>query len=210
MSTSSQACETPRAVTGKRERLLYRCMRTVRELGLKKSTMDDFALHAGVSRITLYREFGSREKLVRAIIAQRSLTFNRRFMALLADVPDVSLKVEAFLVCSAQFARRNSISRAYMSGPIDFTLAGSELQRISRDTWEPVFAHAKRVGSLSVDIDIDAVAEWILMMQTFLCRLANDSPVSTEHLRGLVRTFIVPAFAGPTQAPRPSVLPLTR
>ena len=178
----------------KRERFLYAGMRCIRKLGIRKCTMDEFAAEAGVTRVTLYREFGSRAELVRAVIAHRSAAFNRRFASKTEHIIDFVPKLEAFLIASMHIARRNPVTREIIHGPIDFTARGSPMHKISYDLWQPVLQRAKDDGTLAETMDFSAAAEWILMMQAFFSRLAADSTTSFSDLHALVRTFVLPAF----------------
>jgi AcrR family transcriptional regulator len=58
-----------------RERILCAAERLIREAGVEAVSMDDVAAAAGVGKGTLYRRFGDRSSLVRALIGATEQTF---------------------------------------------------------------------------------------------------------------------------------------
>ena len=201
MSNSERTSLSPKRLETaalKREKFLYAGMRCILKLGIRKSTMDEFAAEAGVARITLYREFGTREELVRAVIAHRAAAFNRRFAMKTEHIPGFVLRFQLFLMASVNIARRNKVTREVISGPIDFTEPGSVLYRITHDLWQPILERAKIDGEVPAHIDVDSAVEWILIMEAFFSRLGADSSLSKSHLENLVHTFVLPAFIRPS------------
>jgi len=53
-----------RGVADARERLIAACLDLLRTKGLKRFTMDELALRAGMSKRTVYRYFGSKEEII--------------------------------------------------------------------------------------------------------------------------------------------------
>ncbi|HZU79281.1 MAG TPA: helix-turn-helix domain-containing protein, partial [Acidimicrobiales bacterium] len=73
---------------GPRQRILQATYACVARWGLAKTTIEDAAREAGVSRATLYRYFpGGREELVNAVVAWE---FNRFFTRLLHEVQEAA------------------------------------------------------------------------------------------------------------------------
>ena len=86
-----------------RERLLEATYACVARYGLGKTTVEDVARQAGLSRATVYRHFpGGRDELVRATITWEVTRFFRR----LADAVAGATGFEALLVEALLFAHR--------------------------------------------------------------------------------------------------------
>lgn len=81
------------------ERILDAAHEQLRSFGLRRSTVDDVARRARVSRVTVYRRFGTKDGLVSACLLREY----RRFLAdvdlAVADLPTVEDRlVEGFVV----------------------------------------------------------------------------------------------------------------
>lgn len=77
----------------------------VAAVGLARLSLEDVAEAAGVSRQTLYRHFGSRDGLLRALVLREEEWFIERVVAAAAPHPDVEEAVAAG-VCAALDAAR--------------------------------------------------------------------------------------------------------
>jgi AcrR family transcriptional regulator len=183
----------------KQERFLHAGMRCIQRLGLNATTMDDIAAEAGVKRITLYRQFGSRANLIRAIVKNRFDAFNRRFARRMQPSEDFGTLLEEYLRASMRLAIRNPFTRDAIRGRLDFTSPGQPLHTAAREFWAPLIAVAQQAGGVNPDLDIDATSQWILICQFTLCRLALDSAIEPTSTQQLIRSFVLPAFIGRTK-----------
>ena len=88
---------------GTRQRILEATYACVARWGLSKTTVEDAARQAGLSRATLYRYFpGGRDELLSAVVSWQHLDF---FLSLYAEVADAS-SLEEVLERGLPFARR--------------------------------------------------------------------------------------------------------
>ncbi len=184
----------PSKATHKREHLLNAATRCISRLGFRKSTMEEIALEAGVTRVTVYREFGNRRALMEALSARRLATFNEDFLAAtprFASFPDT---VEAYLLASTRAARANPITREIVRGSLGFTRTGTLLHTIMRAMWEPLIQLASSRGETPNSMDVDEAVEWIMVTQHTLSRLVIESGLSEAQVTRIVRAYIAPAF----------------
>lgn len=178
----------------KRDEYIVAGMRCIRRLGIRNSTMEEFASEAGVTRITLYREFGSREVFVKAVISYRSTAFNTRFARRIKRPRRLSQIIESYLLSSVRIARSNPVTRELVRGPVDFAIKGSTLHLISDDLWRPLVLQAIAKHEIAPDVDPGDVAQWVLLAQFTLCRLVIEAKFTAAEIRKLVQSFITPAF----------------
>ncbi len=75
------------------EEMLDAALEQFQHFGLSRTTMDDVARRAGVSRVTIYRRFGSRDRLVDAVILREE----RRFFDLLENALESANSTEEWI-----------------------------------------------------------------------------------------------------------------
>ena len=185
--------QAPKAAQ-RREHLLNAAACCIGRLGYQKSTMEEIALEAGVSRVTVYREFGNRKSLVEALSARRLAVFNATFMAGEPRYESLAAALEAYLVASTRAARENPITRQIVRGSLAFTRTGSPMHTIMRTMWEPLIYTTLSRDSSTSPIDIDGMVEWIMVMQHTLSRLVVETNLAENRVTNIVRNFIAPAF----------------
>ena len=178
----------------KREHLLFAAMRCISRLGFRKSTMEEIALEAGVTRVTIYREFGNRRALIEALAAHRLAAFNESFMASAGQFETIAAALEAYLLASTRTARENPITREIVRGSLGFTRAGAPLHTIMRRMWETLIRSTPKQDETAISLDIDGAVEWIMVTQHTLSRLVIESGLSDPQVTHVVRTYIAPAF----------------
>lgn len=157
--------------------------------------MEDVAQEAGVTRITVYREFGSRSNIMRPIAEFRFEAFNRRFSNAVSMDGELATLLEAYLVASVRIAFHNPTTRQVVQGRLDFTKPGSRMHSLAVEMWREPLARARDSGALERTIDDDSAAQWILLNQTLLSRLSVDTGLGEHQAREMVRNFILPVFA---------------
>ena len=191
--TRGAETESPKAAH-KREHLLNAATQCISRLGFRKSTMEEIALEAGVTRVTVYREFGNRRALMEALSARRLATFNEGFLAEASPFGALPATLEAYLLASTRAARENPITREIVRGSLGFIRTGSLLHTIMRALWEPLIKRAASQGETRPSIDIDGAVEWIMVAQHTLSRLVIETGLTESQVTEVVRTYIAPAF----------------
>lgn len=78
-----------------RDQILTAAFDRVADVGLARLSLEDVAVSAGVSRQTVYRYFGSREGLLRALVVREEQWFIDRVVAAAAPYTDVEDAVSA-------------------------------------------------------------------------------------------------------------------
>jgi AcrR family transcriptional regulator len=79
------------------ERVLEAALEQFQDFGIRRTTVEDVARRAGVSRVTVYRRFASKERLVEAVIVREAQTFFAELEAAVAGLGSVEDRiVEAF------------------------------------------------------------------------------------------------------------------
>ncbi|MFG3109542.1 TetR/AcrR family transcriptional regulator [Streptomyces tendae] len=80
-------------------RILDAALEQFTVLGLRRSSMDDVAKRAGVSRVTVYRRFGTKDTLVEQTLLRENSRFFQRLDQAVAALPTMEERVvEGFVV----------------------------------------------------------------------------------------------------------------
>jgi len=205
--------------TGSRTRVIAAALRCMGRFGLSKTTVDDIAREAGLSRATVYRVFpGGREEIVRATIALEL----ERFFDELAERLEVADGLEDRLV-GAMTSAADQLARHEALG---FLLAHEPelvLPRVSFGALDQVLAVtgaflAPYLGDWLQPEDARRVGEWVtrLVLSHVVCPagaagLSAPEPVGWRSGRGgelalqaaalgddearrLVRQFVLPGL----------------
>jgi AcrR family transcriptional regulator len=183
------------------ERILDAALALAAASGIRNLTMDDVARRAGVGRMTLYRRFGEKARLVEALAVRES----RRILAELdaaapADAPIEDQIVEGF-VTSLRIAREHPLLSRLARFEADGLLAtiaadGQALFAAARAFAAARLRAAQEAGVLgpvaveeAAELLVRLAASFVLIPETIL-------PVEDEErLREVARSLIAPILA---------------
>jgi AcrR family transcriptional regulator len=182
-----------------RQQILAAAERVIQRYGVPKTTMDDIGKETGVSRPTVYRYFGDRDALLRALIERRSrMLFERARTFILSHDTFAEQLVEG-LVYLVDHGRKDPVVRILVS-PEHMELAmplvgGSNLAtELTAEMWEPILHRAVERGEIRADLDMSAVAEWLALVQFILVGRLDFARADDPGHRKMLREFVLPAF----------------
>jgi AcrR family transcriptional regulator len=184
------------------DRILDAALALVAASGIRALTMDDVARRAGVGRMTVYRRFGDRERLLDALAVREG----RRCLAELdaaapVDAP-IAEQVAAGFATSIRLSREHPLlSRLARVEPeqVLHSLAAdaSALFALSRVFVAERLRAARRVGVLADGVDCDQAAELLVRLALSFVLLEDsvlplDDP---ERLSEVARRLVAPMLA---------------
>jgi AcrR family transcriptional regulator len=192
----------------RRARMMRATMALVARTDVPNVTMDRIAEEAGVSRITLYREFGNRAALFEAVIAYRLMLFDWRYFEKNPLPATLPMLLEDYFVATTRISKRNPVTRRWVRGGLSFLRQGSMIHRVAVGTWRPIIAHyglGERLPDSGREVGL-----WINVLQYAFARLSVEAGHEEDELRRQIRLFVAPAFnPSPTpneQGPRSPIL----
>ena len=160
----------------------------VSHFGMRKTSMNDIATRAGVSRQTVYNLFGNREDIFHSAIVHMGEQWRARARArlhkshALADRLDFVFEVlvlDAYKFSHKSPATTDMFIEAYKSAPEAMTAFIAENQTLYREIFEPYEAALNGRG-----IDLRQFAE----MVDITCRGLIREARSIRHLKELLST----------------------
>lgn len=182
-------------------RILDAALERFTAVGLRKTTMDDIAVAAGVGRATVYRRFEGRDDVVRAVILRELARFLAEVDAALAGVTDPLDRFVHGFVSTLRAARENPLLGRLLEVDSDLlvpflTVGGAPALRLSRAFLADELRQSQAQGFIRPDVDVDLVSELLvrlcqslLLTPDGLLRLDDDA-----GLEDLARTYLAPAL----------------
>ena len=173
----------------------------VRRFGIRRTTLEEVARVAGVSRGTVYRYFSSKEDLVTAVLAGAESAFVAETLDAIADEPTLAGKVAA----NALLLRDQTRHRLVLG--LDETEPETVAVLLTRDVgplferwievWMPMFAAAAERGEVRADLDLPRAIEWMLRI---MMSLVTTPPVTFDidddaAVRSFVTDHLVRGFS---------------
>jgi len=172
--------------------------------GVVKTTMEDIAKMAGVSRPTVYRHFSDRDSLILAVVMRRSRSLIGKAQAFMRRHDRFEDQLVEGLVFMVKTGRKDPFVRLLVS-PEHLDMAQQLLGAteavvdLTLELWEPVLAEAVARGELNPGLDFREIALWLTHVKLIMVG-RFDLAVDEDEIRRMLRTFLAPAFL-PSRVP---------
>jgi AcrR family transcriptional regulator len=183
-----------------RERLLNAAEVCFERFGLRRTTIDDVAREAKVSRSTVYRYFDGRGDLIVAAYMRESDAVNERVKALMSKPGPFAERLIKASMRSIESIRQGKYLPLMLT-PEGAMLASKAVTASSafydtmRETMGPFVEQAKLDGEVRPDVELDNFNEW--MLRIIFSFAMFDSPSQTDHrghIRRLLEEYLVPSL----------------
>ena len=195
MGDRAAATETPEVV----ERVLAAADGCFQRFGIAKTTMEDVARAAGISRATLYRYFADRESLLTESVRRRARLNMKTARTHFSRRTTIKDKITDGIARNVRQGKRDPLVRLLVS-PEEMALAAKLLERsglaseLTRELWHPVLREAQANGEIAADIDIGDLCDWIAHLEIMFISQVEDTPEGLIWVRRMVEHFVVPAI----------------
>ncbi|MCO5971565.1 TetR/AcrR family transcriptional regulator [Actinoallomurus soli] len=190
----------PQATTDVRERIVGAAERCFARYGVAKTTVEDIAAAAGLSRATVYRSFaGGRDEVIIEVLLRDLRRFLDRLAARLGTQSSVSDGIVEGVVDAVAFVRGEPRVAALLTpeaaGHTQTAVAGAaqSVLRLCADRVRPYFATAQREGLLRADITVEGAVEFLFRIISSMIVLPHDGDP-----RDFLRVYAVPALTEST------------
>jgi AcrR family transcriptional regulator len=180
-------------------RIVRAAEESIEHFGLHRFTMGDVAKVSGVRRQALYDHVGTRDDLVRAVLAAKARRLRERTVAVIdrhESLPDKIVEGLLFVV-------RDSLAEPYMSGLVgegEFarlsTIVGADelMPKLTGAIWRPVLERAALSGELAADLDFDDVERWLTYITLMLVGSRAQKVSDPDGDRRLLARMLLPVL----------------
>jgi len=178
--------------------------RCIQRHGIRKTTMDDIAREAGISRPSIYRFFADREELLVALTEEHSRALTARthkFLARQASFEDALVEGLLYL---AEHGNRDPFTR-FLVAPEESDFASrigttDTAAALTAEFWDPLLDEAERSGEIREGLDRRQLHIWLANLGLMFMSLLNKDKSATATYREMIRALVVPAFRPDTAA----------
>ncbi|ACY99434.1 MULTISPECIES: TetR/AcrR family transcriptional regulator [Thermomonospora] len=185
-----------------RERIIDAAEECFARYGIAKTTVEDIAAAAGLSRATVYRSVtGGRDELILAVMLRELTRVLDRLAALLRRSGPVPEAVIEGIMDVVSHVRSQPHFAHFLvpeaAGHTQAVVAGAA-ERILDMCCEyvrPYFEAAQREGQIREGIEVEGTVEFLFRIITSLIVL--DRGRDPEATRNFLRSYVVPVIVGP-------------
>jgi TetR/AcrR family transcriptional repressor of uid operon len=187
-----------------RTRVLDAAYEQFGRFGIQRSTMEDVARRAGVSRITVYRRFATKDALVEQVVRREFRRYFDRFLVEIKQAETVADRVVLGFVSSLRAIRDDPLIGGLLAAEPDLIAPsmisdGGRTLATVREFVAGQLRREQRAGNVSDALDVDIVAE--MMVRVSASFLAIPSHLvdldDDEQLAALAHRFLVPMLEPP-------------
>jgi AcrR family transcriptional regulator len=184
------------------ERILDAALGLSAASGVQNLTMDAVARRARVGRMTVYRRFGDKQRLVEALAVREGRRCLAELDAAIGPDAPIEEQVAAGFVTSLRIAREHPLLGRLARFEPETVLAaltedGGAVMRMGRTYIAARLRESQRAGVLG-DVDVDEAAE-LLFRLAFSFVLIQESVLpldDEERLRAVARRLVAPVLSG--------------
>ncbi|MGQ0700404.1 MAG: TetR/AcrR family transcriptional regulator [Panacagrimonas sp.] len=180
------------------DRIIDATVRCFRRFGINKTSMDDIAKAAKLSRPTIYRYFPSRHHLAVEVLVREVRDHTRLVVPILKEhpyPPRAMIEGILFAIATAKEHPYTSIIVSDAGSDLLAKVSGSDEATLAAmsELWLPSLMRWREDGYLRAELKMDDVLLWItLYMHTSLGK--SFVKMTAERMRRMIATLVVPAI----------------
>lgn len=179
-----------------KQEIILAAARCFEQYGPQRTSMDDIAEAAGISRKTLYRIFEDRPKLIQAILQWRWAKIARKIQSRIAKATGFEEALLEGSVTAVSSARNDKLANEIIHKTTDhtleqFLLRGNErIYKANQDIWLTAIEAGRQEGVVKENLSDDRIIEIIASMHALLL-MRDDGPAKQ---REFLKDVLLPAI----------------
>lgn len=176
------------------DRVLAAAYRCFDEFGPVKTTIEDIAKEADVTRRTVYKYFPNKEEILATIYRLEGQKLDAKVLRIAERGGDIA---EA-LTDSIEVSLRTVLKTPHLRGVVasqnltsQAAATSSALHQEHRVRWRPLLEPAMASGKLDPRLSLDEVVSWLILSEHILLLRTQGFKEPSAELRRFIRNFIV-------------------
>ena len=176
------------------DRILSAARGCFEQYGIAKTTIEDIAKRAGLTRPSVYKYFAGKEAIVESISLSEAIKVNSEIRRRVVRSSDFAETLTEVLLLVVRITAKNTYLRRTLEDP-DFlsnvTTSSSQMHELMRSWWGHFMENARQTGKLAAGLDIDEVITWLMLAQGMLLVRISAVDLPDDRLRRFIRLFVV-------------------
>ena len=167
--------------------------------GMAKTTMEDVARAASLSRATVYRYFRDREALITELVVRRAHTNMDKARAHINKWPTASERIVEGICRDIRKGHSDPmvnrlVAPESMALSMQLLSVSGRAIELTRELWEPVLLAERSAGNLRPEVDIELLCEWISELEIMYISQFDSTDHYLDRVRTKLRAFLIPAI----------------
>lgn len=181
--------------------------RCIQRHGISKTTMDDIAREAGMSRPSVYRYFSDREELLLALTAAHSQALTKKAQKFIDRQETVADGIVEGLLYIADHGHRDEFTRFLVArDDSEFSRrvgSTNAFATLAAEFWDPFLNESEARGELKPGLNRSEIHIWLGSVGLLLMSLFEQNARKPHEYRDFLHTFVAPAFVPGAPTPTP-------
>ncbi|SES83075.1 transcriptional regulator, TetR family [Natronincola peptidivorans] len=174
----------------KYNRLMEKAEELFTKIGYKAVSMDEIAEAAGISKMTIYKHFSSKEELFIKVILS---ILDRNTVMLEEDmkkIPGTLKKIDHLMKYNVEMSRQYSLAfyKDIMGSPPIMEKVMKEKYRVSRVFFQKIITDGVRKGEIR-EVNVDFMTDMLIMLIGVFGDKYFDKITSKEEIEAATRDF---------------------
>lgn len=200
MTRESWRSDAPASIGGARDRLVDAAERCFAKFGVAKTTLEDVAGEAGVSRATVYRYFeGGRDEIILGVVLREARSFLEGLQRRLQRESTLADSIVEGVLYTVASVRKNDHLALLFAPEVKgetTAIAGAStaLFEITTDFLRPIFEQARVDNQMRPGVEAEDAAEFVLRMILSMLSVSGPRVRSAAKEREFVLRFVAGAI----------------
>ena len=166
------------------------------QYGPQRTSMDDIAEAAGISRKTLYRVFDDRPKLVQAVLLSRWAIIAKKLQSRIAKAKSFEEALLEGSVVAVAGIQKDKLANDIVHKATDHTLeqfmlhGNEQVRQANQHIWQDAIDEGRKAGAIKKSLSDDRIIEIIASIHSLMV-MRDDSPAKQ---REFLKDVLLPAI----------------